>query len=367
MPAVTVAVIDHAMKPFHSLSTVEQFAAHLRAEIEAGRLSGTMPGVARLVKEQGVGTRTVVEAMAELEREGLIENRGARRRSRILGPGNGHARSLRVRILLYDREGRSEDYQVELRHQLEEAGHDAVFAEKNLQDLGMHAGRVARFVRQTPADAWVVVSASREVLEWFVHQPVPVFALFGRSEQMNIAATRPGKSTAMADLVGRLVELGHRRIAMMSRAERRKPTPGFIEQVFLDELKARGLPTSSFNLPDWSDDRDGFHKGLDALFRVTPPTALLLDRPTLFMAAQQHLALRGITAPRHVSLISMDPDPIFAWCDPPVSHVAYDSRPWVRRVLRWVANVSHGRNDRRNTETPAHFIEGGTIGPAPRS
>ncbi len=83
---------------------------------------------------------------------------------------------------------------------------------------------------------------------------------------------------------------------MMSRAERRKPTPGFIEQVFLDEQKVQGIPTSTFNLPGRSDDREGFHKGLDALFRVAPPTALLLDRPTLFMAAQQHLAVRGITA-----------------------------------------------------------------------
>ena len=354
------------MKSFRPLSTAEQFAAHLRGEIAAGRLGGAMPGVARLVQELGVGTKTAVEAMAQLEREGLIKSQGARRRSRILGPGEGGARLLRVRILLYDREGRSDDYQVELRHQLEEAGHDAAFAEKSLQDLGMDAGRVARFVRQTPADAWVVVSASREVLDWFISQPFPVFALFGRSAQMNIAATRPGKAPILVALVRRLVEWGHRRIVMISRAERRKPMPGFLEQVFLDELTAQGIPTSSYNLPDWKDDREGFHRGLDELFRVTPPTALLVDRPVLFIAAQQHLALRGITAPRHVSMISMDPDPIFGWCDPPVSHITFDSRPWVRRILRWVDNVSHGREDRRNTYTPAHFVEGGTIGPVPK-
>ena len=65
----------------------------------------------------------------------------------------------------------------------------------------------------------------------------------------------------------------------------------------------------------------------------------------------------------YVSLFCSDPDPAFAWCEPTISHIAWDSRPVVRRVVRWAANVSHGRDDRRQTLTKAEFVEGGTVGP----
>jgi hypothetical protein len=44
--------------------------------------------------------------------------------------------------------------------------------------------------------------------------------------------------------------------------------------------------------------------------------------------------------------------------------IRWDYRPVVRRVVRWAANVSHGKDDRRQTLTKAEFVEGGTIGPA---
>jgi hypothetical protein len=34
-----------------------------------------------------------------------------------------------------------------------------------------------------------------------------------------------------------------------------------------------------------------------------------------------------------------------------------------RRVVRWAANVSHGKDDRQQTLTKAEFVAGGTIGP----
>jgi DNA-binding LacI/PurR family transcriptional regulator len=256
---------------------------------------------------------------------------------------------------------------MDLRHQLEEAGHDAAFASKTLRDLRMQPGRVAGFVRQTPADAWVVVAGSGPVLESFLAKSLPTFALFGQIVNLPIAATGPRKSPAVAEAVRRLVALGHRSIVMLCREERRKPNPGPPERIFLDELQAQGIAPSRFNLPDWGDDMEAFHKCLDELFRVTPPTALLISDPILFTAAHQHLAQRGIVAPRDISMICHEPHPLFEWWNPQVSHIAYDTKPWVRRIVRWVDNVSHGADDKTQTSTRARLIEGGTIGPAPGS
>lgn len=348
-----------------TFTVVAQVAAHLREELSRGRWTGKMPGRDHLAAELGVSPRSVQGALEMLEKEGLLEKQGVGRQRRILQEVHTPAAGLRVMILLYEKAGRQIDYLVDLRHQLEEAGHRAAFADKSLQDLGMNPERVARFVKQTPADAWVIVSASREVLEWFAGQPVPAFALFGRLVSTSLAGAGPKKSAAVAAAVGRLVELGHRRIVMLCREERRKPQPGFVERVFLRELEVHGIQTGSYNLPNWGNTMEEFHAGLDSLFQISPPTALLCSYTALFVAAERHLALRGIVAPRNVSLICMDPDPAFDWCEPSVAHIGWDSAKVVLRVMRWVGNVARGRDDHRNTPTPAKFVEGGTVGPVP--
>lgn len=68
--------------------------------------------------------------------------------------------------------------------------------------------------------------------------------------------------------------------------------------------------------------------------------------------------------PQEVSLVCTDADPTFDWCQPSVAHIRWDSRPVVRRIVRWAANVSQSKEDVRQTLTPAEFVPGGTIGPA---
>ena len=188
----------------------------------------------------------------------------------------------------------------------------------------------------------------------------------GRLELAAEVGINAEKAPAVKAAVRRLHGYGHRRMVFLSREERRKPYPAPMEQAFLDELAALGIKTGVYNLPDWGDDIAGFYRGLDSLFQHTPPTALLLVEARLYIAAQQHLARRGIVAPRDVSLVCDDPDVAFSWCLPVVSHFHWDPRPVVSRVVRWVENVARGKVDRRQSLVPAEFVEGGTIGPVAR-
>jgi len=351
------------MKPFRALSAIEQLAAHLRDEILAGSLGETLPGVHRLAKELGVSSRSVVAAAAQLEHEGLLQGLGARRRCQIVPHQDNASVELKIRILLYEKSERSASDMVNLRHRLAEAGHLSEFATKDLHELGMDAGRVARFMKENPADAWVVCSGSREVLEQFADQALPVFAFFGMHGTLPIAGASARKIPALLILVRRLVSLGHRRMVMLVREERRRPQPGLYEQAFLDELGRHGIQTGPYNLPDWEDSREGFHRGLNSLFQLTPPTALIISEPVLFTAAQQYLANRGIVAPKQISLICDDPNPSFAWCEPAISHFRWDSAPLLRSIVRWVNQVARGKLTRSKTFSEAEFVEGGTIGP----
>ena len=346
------------------LSASEQAAAYLRTELERGHWSGTMPGIGQLTAELGVNHKTIEAALRQLEHEGLLESRGPGRRRLIARADSKAAHPMRIAILGYEPTARSEGYLVELQHLLLEAGHAAFFTERSLAELGMDVGRVSRLVRGTKADAWIIGAGSRDVLEWFCAQPVPAFALFGRREGLPIAATGPDKPPALAAATRHLISLGHRRLVMLVRRDRRLPEPGQKERAFLDELKARGIPASDYNLPDWEETVAGFHELLSSLFRVTPPTALIVDEAAPFVATQQFLAGRGIRVPQQVSLVCTDADPAFAWCVPAISHIRWDSGEVIRRIVRWAANVSRGRRDTRQTGVAAQFVEGGTIGPA---
>lgn len=52
---------------------------------------------------------------------------------------------------------------------------------------------------------------------------------------------------------------------------------------------------------------------------------------------------------------------------PPISCLRGDDTQMVRRIVRWVAAVARGRGDRRFIGFPHQWIQGGTIGPAPKT
>jgi DNA-binding LacI/PurR family transcriptional regulator len=346
-------------------SVTEQVAQALREGLRQGRWRGSMPGRITLAAELGVNHKTVKAALQLLEDEGLLASRGAGRERAIVAGGDFTPSLLRVAILLYEPADRQAHYIVDLRHQLAEAGHTTNFAAKTMCELGMDVDRIARLVDKTEADAWVVVAGPRDVLQWFAARPVPAFALFGRSIQVPLASTSPKKAGALHELVERLVALGHSRIVMMVREERRKPEPGFLERLFLDHLESCGIQTGAYNLPDWGDGPEELQRGLDSLFRHTPPTALIIGDVLLFFAVQQHLARLGLLAPEHVSLACTDANPSFEWCRPTIAHIDWDFRPLIKRVVNWANHVSRGKDDRRKSSTQARLVIGGTIGPAP--
>lgn len=354
------------MKPLRILTASEQVAEHLRKQLLAGHWESGVPGLLKLAGELQVGKDTVEAAMRILEQEQLLVVQGQGRRRLVAARARSVQGSLRIALLVSDSPARAADYMIELRHLLEKAGHTPFFPDKTLLSLGMKLGRVAKFVNQTPADAWMVSAGSREVLEWFSAQPLPAFALFGRRRGLPLAAAGPDKGPVFAAVTRHLIGLGHQRISLLCRRQRRQPQPGQPERAYLETLEAAGIQTGEFHLPDWGESSAQFLQKLETLFHHTPPTALILDEAILYHAAFHFLAKRHLRVPEDVSLVCTDYDPDFAWCRPSVAHIHWDYSPVVRRVVRWANNVARGKNDRRQTLTKAEFIEGGTIGPVPK-
>lgn len=349
-------------------SMTEQVTDMLRQGMIEGRWHDVLPGRDRLAVELGCSHWTVEQALRQLAKEGLLLSEGPGKPRRIqLGDKQQTGRVLRIRILLYEAIDRKVDYLMEMLTRIQDLGHDAAFANRTLQDMGMNAQKVAKFVKANPADAWIVVAGSRDVLDWFAEQDTPAFALFGRMVHLDMASTSPKKADAVLEVVDRLVELNHRRIVMICREERRKPMPGFLEQLFLERIEFHGISTGVYNLPDWGDSPEGLGAGIESLFASTPPTALIVGEPMIYLAVVQKLATMGISAPKQVSLICMDHHSIFDWTRPKVTHIVWDEEPIIKRVVQWVKGVAKGKPDRRKNSYLAKLVLGGTIGPAPKT
>ncbi len=289
-----------------------------------------MPGVLRLEEDLGVNRKTVEAGLRLLEKEGFLASQGAGRCRRIVVPESALARrSLRVALLLYETADAGLNFIVDLRHRLDEGGHTSFIVSRTLCDLDMDARRLPRLVEETKADAWVVAAGSRDVLQWFAEQRMPSFALFGRRQGLPIAGIGPDKSPAFAAAARQLVELGHRRICMLVRQERRIPEPGGSENDFLAELECHGIRSGPYNLPAREEGSEGFQDRLESLFSATPPTALIIDGVQLFFTTQLFPMNRGLRVPEDVSLICTDGDSHFAWCRPSIAHIRspyYQSR-----------------------------------------
>jgi len=354
-----------AVEPTPEFSCIRtQVVEYLSREMVSGRWGRLMPGSGRLARELGVNRKTTEAALAELERLGLLESQGVGRRRRIVAPsGRSRPHKLRIAILDYDPLEQTEAYAIVLQHLLLAAGHAAFFTGKSLTQLGMNLARVRRLVDDTDADAWVVCSASREILRWFAAQRVPALALFGWRHGLPMANVGPDMEKPSLEMCRELIRLGHRRIVRICRKLRRWPALGPVEQAFVTELAAHGIAPSSYHLPDWEESVEGFHACLESLFRITPPTALILDEPPFYTAALQFCVTRGLRVPEDVSLACGDSDLTFGWCRPSVAHIQWDTRPVLQRIVRWAANVSRGKHDLRQTMTLAKFVAGGSIGP----
>jgi LacI family transcriptional regulator len=343
----------------------EQVAAYIHQELLRGSWSGEMPGQKQLAKQLGVSGKTVELALGLLEKEGVLVGQGTGRRRKIVLPEDHAPPALRVAVLYYEKGDETHDLFTRFQNKLKAAGHTVVHAPKNLTDLGGNTRRLARMVKETEADAWVVAGGSGEVLQWFEQGQIPVFALYGAFGRLRIAGITANKVPAIVAATRRLIALGHRRIVMLeSRAT--LSTPGTDGVVFLDELAAHGIETGNYNMPGWEGGFDGLYRCLESLFSHTPPTAIFLFSAAEYFATTQFLLNRGLRVPQDVSLICCDVAPYFKRYQPTISHVRWNDQLMVNRIGRWAKNISLGKEDTRQTRIDAEFVEAGTIGVAPK-
>jgi len=330
-----------------------------------------MPGILSLENELCLNRNLLGQALLILEKEGILVPQGKGKPRKIVIPKAHRLKTLRIGILNYQaRDVHRFHPLAETKYLLEAAGHSVAIAQGNLSAMNMNPKRVAQAISKHDVDAWVVVSGSKSLLEWFAQQPFPSLSFFGNFSGVKIASVVPAVQAQYQVLLRKLLELGHRKIVFLSRST----TPAMMDReikadneqrgVLARELAAHGIAYGDYNRPCFESDPEKLQQCLREMFRVTPPTAIYVDEAFVALVVYEFLLKQGMRVPEDVSLICNVEDPVFNWNRPIISHFRWDPGAIGRRVLQWADNVARGREDLRQVSTKVTFVEGGTIAPA---
>ena len=359
---------------FRRSSAIDQAEHFLREGVAAGRWRGRLPGERELAIELGIGRTTLRGALLRLEKDGVVAVGGKSSGRTITGaepPPTSRRKSLRIGILLHPGSvsslGPAKDELVAIMLALQGAGHVCLPVAQTVQVDKNRTGGLSRLVKSTVADAWIVQLGTVEVLAWFAERSLPVLTLGGRRTDA-FAHVGSDHVPALREAVRRLVATGHRRIVFIGSHVSRLPTPGVRVRTFLAELEAAGIRHGTFNVPDWDDTPEGLATLLESLFRVTPPTALLLGTTMIAEGVVSFLAGKRLRVPEEVSFVVLDEGHSLRWAlhgRLPACVVEPGYALAAQHILRWLEGVALGYPGRDQLSLPTRLVSGDTMGPAP--
>lgn len=365
------------MASIRRLSLHQQTVQALCDGLQSGRWAGALPGVRPLAAELGVAIGTVQRALKELEADGFLETQGAGRRRVVAAdaptvqmPAHG-TRKLRVGILpripVSEYPAPIQCVLLKLCEYLKEAGHYVTITPPQVAGKDSVAW-LQRLVAETAVEAWIVLDAKRQVLETVAASGIPLLAVGGDKGTLSVSVVGAYVGNARAACTRALCELGHRRIVLIEESgSLQEPFRPSI-QSYRDALAEAGIVPSEYNHPIWQETPAGMRDLLQSLFRLTPPTALIVSENHMLWGVLGFLLERGLSVPRDVSLVALCETEVEAkWFAPSLARVHLDFDRMKEFMIRWVEDVAAGHREPVECVLQAEFIPGGTIGPVPKS
>lgn len=358
----------------HKLSAAEQTAAHLKEWLLNQNATHKIPGVDRLSSELGVSRDTVRRALILLEKSGIIRSGGKGKARAIVndptleGAQSNRSKILRVKIFLDMNMEHLASYLVthalQLQQQLTDVGCHCQFTDRTLADFDHQPQRISRYVAANEADVWIVMAAPSEVLEWFEQQSFVTIAWDGRHRHLGLPGSGTNLVPAIREATRHLISLGHRRIAYLAPPIIRQPSVSTSGQAFLEELNTRsGSAASSYHLPEFSSDPHGIELALKEMFRVTPPTALIVGMHSYHLTVLSFLRQNKLRVPEDVSIIAAYMDAKLDWMVPRQAHFHLQMDKIVRRIVKWIEDVMGGKRPDGCAIYDAAYFSGPSVGP----
>ena len=325
----------------------ETLARELRAEIEAGRWSTTLPGYRELGRLYRVSQPTCKAALAILEKAGLIVSGGPRRRWQIVATGLHRSGATSHVVVWFG----------EVEEKLMEESTRSVLAElRRLCSRGRVHLRIGNSLRSKRAEAVagnlikryqpdrvVLHNAPERMIVAMTERGVSVLALGGEMPRDRpVEGMGQSLEQTYRQIVENLVQSGRRRILIPVRSGR----PGWLKAAATGLIEG-GAPDPR-RAAEWTPlIDDDFPEALrthwqSLLEKSRPDAVVVIDAPwvlSLYSAGWK----AGLRPGHDFVVVTTDSPSLLGWLDPPPVMLRMPSRQMERHMARWLRNPDPSR------------------------
>jgi LacI family transcriptional regulator len=226
-----------------------------------------------------------------------------------------------------------------------------------------------KFFQSRRIDGMILQLASdrnRETFQRLARTTTPV-VLIDRDAPAKVRASAvlTDHRVGMRDAVGHLLDLGHRRIALVSGLPDVRPSRERLAGL-KEALERRAIPIEPLVLTGQLTEEHGQQATEQLLASQDPPTAIVVGSNQLLVGALRAFAARDLVPGTPVSLVSCDDSPLSELYRPPISVVDRDSREIGRLAARLLLERMSGDAEPRTIVVDTHYIARPSSTPPPR-
>lgn len=304
-------------------SRVLQAVDILKEEIVSGRLGAVLPGERELAQRLRISRATLQKALSYLEGEQWISRAEPRHRRRILKQAGKRAVSEpsllrgKVVVTLATLPMSEMPATVRLDHAhlggyCAEMGIRLMHRELDVSHMKRPAHKLKEFVKQNPADIYLLLLSSKETQEWFSRTGTPCIVLGTAWPHCQLSSADWDQSALGFHVGGKLSTMGHKKVGMLY------PTPSKHGiEIFVSSFK-KAAPEIDLILAKQDDAPESIRKGLVSLLsrKTNRPTVIILPRIFYAMAAVSAVPSMGFSVPDQVSLLCLVYDDTFRYFSP---------------------------------------------------
>lgn len=216
-----------------------------------------------------------------------------------------------------------------------------------------------RFFQSRRVDGMILQLAGDQRDETFdtLRRSTTPVVLIDRDAPDDVQASRvlTDHRVGMRDAVDHLIELGHRRIALVSGALGVRPSRERLGGL-QDAMRSRGLTNEPIVLTGQLTEEHGETATNELLSLAEPPTAIVVGSNQLLVGALRAFCQRGIVPGDPISLVSCDDSPLSELYRPPISVVDRDSREIGRLAAELLLDRMVGERDPRTVVVETRYI-----------
>jgi len=220
------------------------------------------------------------------------------------------------------------------------------------------------------ADALLLIGFERPASSYDLleRRGVPYAVAWSHRDGAGPPAVGFDNKQAMRGLARRVLELGHRRIAMISAPQANNDRAQERVQAVLDTAQEAGLAPAAITVIETPYSvENGAEAMRDLLASATPPTAVMCGNDVLAVGAQGAAQARGLSVPGDISVTGFDDIEIARIVSPALTTVHVPHREMGRQAARLIAGLlEDGADGAKGMRLQTDLVERASLGPAPK-